>query len=100
VIQKAIQALNRRNVKVNSVHEMFIPYGVYIPLSKSISLDDELMNTVPFLKDLEQDGKDDLRVMYSTRIADYLKQCSTSRERIKIGWEWCLKKILPEIDVI
>jgi hypothetical protein len=59
--------------------------------------DDELTNTFPYIKFLNDKGRNNDRNLILLEIAEYMKN-SKERGEVDIGWQTCLDKYLCGID--
>ena len=59
--------------------------------------DDELTNTFPYIKFLNDKGRNNDRNLIHLEIAEYMKN-SKERGEVDIGWQTCLDKYLCGID--
>ena len=59
--------------------------------------DDELTNTFPYIRFLNEKGRNNDRNLILLEIAEYMKN-SKEKGELDIGWQTCLNKYLCGID--
>jgi hypothetical protein len=72
-------------------------YSSYIPIKMQCKFDDELTNTFPYIRLLNEKGRNNDKNLILLEIAEYMKS-SKEKGEVDIGWQTCLKRYLCGID--
>jgi hypothetical protein len=78
---------------------MFYPFSVYIPLKKSVQFDDELTNTLVYLRTLKDTNR---HIDQDSLYTSIRKALSTAKhtQRLRQGWQTCLRRYVIGLDVL
>lgn len=72
-------------------------YSSYIPLQVQSRFDDELTCTFPYLRQLQEAGRNNDRLLLLLELSEFMKRCK-EEGRVEAGWLSCLQKYLCGID--